>query len=330
MLLTVKENMFPEKLHEIYFKFFSNPEINQKILQKYPLNNQQHNICKRLNVSIHLWSFYLLKKESLCDSLILNREHFFFQKFMYLHDFSFLVYDYVPFRDMTLTEEEKFFIFYHEIISYHQQYSFCFHNTFPSLQNLCFHTLLKLKPKKQSFKSWLPFLPKYLLSQFQDEMELQQCRVPMPHYMPEQSRFKLYNASFTLKNLFSEIDTIPFSKEFVFWFQTEPTVRQQFQTDEPIKIVLFHFKRLRPYPKVAYKFCLRCMKRIWDQYAQKIGLERCYHAYDSSFKNQMKKLKSRRNWCAKCKRIPLFQVLSPEKYMKEYSNGANSKVEIFL
>lgn len=325
--------MYPESLHEIYFKFSSKPDINKKILQNYPPNNQQQLICKRLNVPFNLWSFYLFKKESIYSSLVLNREKIisiFTQNVLYIHNMRFINYKYSQFQDMDLTEEEKFFIFYHVCIYDFYEDGFCFKDTFPSLQNLCFHTILKSKPINRSFKIWLPYFPKLLFSQLQDELEVQCFNVPMPKYRANQTKFKLYDEFFMLENLFSEVDTKPFTKEFVVWFQKEPNVYQQFQPNGPIKIVFFNFKRLEPAFSTTYKFCVRCMKRCWEKYAPKIGLARYYFLIDTSYSDQMKKLKNPRYWCARCKRTPLFQVLNPEKYLKQYGNESTSKVEIFL
>lgn len=327
--------MYPESLYEVYFKFSSNPEINEKILQNYPPNNQQQLICKRLKVPFNLWSFYLFKKESIYSSLVLNRRILRrpFRRndqIQYIHDMSFKYYNYPQFQDMNLTEEEKFFIFFHGCIHDFYEGSFCFKNTFPSLQNLCSHRILESKCCNRSIKMWLPYLPKLLLSQLQDEMEVECFNVPMPKYHANQTKFKLYDEIFMLENLFSEVDTKAFPKEFVVWFQNEPNVYQQFQLNGPIKIVFYNFKRLETAFSTTYKFCVRCMKRCWETYVPKIGLERYYYLYDASYSDQMKKLKNPRNWCARCKRIPLFQVLNPEKFLKQYGSEFTSKVEIFL
>lgn len=340
--------MYSEPVDNIYFKFSANLKISQNILQKYPPNDQQQRICKRLNVPFHLWSFYLFKKMAIYNSLIYGSKS---QLRRPISDYRYLLHYYLLFQDMNLTYEEMFFIFYNESIYFYQQSCFCFNNNFHSLQNLCFHALLNSKRSMTSFKNWIPFLHTFfinkiirttlkewipflsepLVSQLQDEMETQHFCVSMPKYCLEETQFQLYDPYYnTLKTLFSEIDTIPFSKNFVVWFQKEPNVYQQFKSNYPIKIVFFYFQRFRPCPSITFKFCLRCMKQWHNTYGFKFGLKRCYHVFDASYNDQMKKLKKPSSWCLKCKRIPLFQILSPEKYMKEYGKNLILKFDIFL
>lgn len=348
--------MHSEPVNDIYFKFSSNLKLNQKILQKYPLNDQQQRICKKLNVPFHIWSFFLFKESAIYNSLIYgSKGQFYNRNFMY-SDYRYLIHDYSQFENINLTEIEMFFIFYNEFIYfYHQRcFCFCFNNTFPSLQNLCSHALFNSKALKKGFKKWIPFLhkhfinkrirtrlkewtpflPKPLLSQLQDEMEVRHFCVSMPKYCPEETTFQMCIAYYSLNNLFSKIDPLPFSKEFVVWFQKEPNVYHQFQSNSPFKIVFFYFERFRPFRSITYKFCLRCMKQWQDKYrftyGFRFGLKRCFYLYDVSYTDQMKKMKNPGNWCAKCKRIPLFQILSLEKYMIEYDKGPTLKVDIFL
>lgn len=330
--------MYPELLHEVYFKFSSNVEINKIILHKYPPNTQQQLICKRLNVPSALWSFYLFRKESIYDSLVLGRYLRYVYRngiqygIRYFADESFMTYNYSQYQDMILTEDEKFFIYYHSDILYYQQNCFCFNDAVPSLQDLCSYKILESKSKNKSYKVWLTLLPKCLSSRLQDEMEMElwRCRVKMPKYNPKETKFQLYNTCYKLKNLFSKIDAGPFPKNFVVWFQKDPVICQRFQPDCPIRIIFFNFKRIRPVPSTTFKFCLRCMKRCWDYYAEKIGLKRCYYSNDDSYSDQIKSMQNPCNWCTKCKRIPLFQVLSPEEYGEKYGGGQLSKVEYFL
>lgn len=343
--------MHSEPVNTIYFKFSSNLKLVQKILQKYPPNDQQQRICKRLNVPFHLWSFYLFKEVSIYDRFDFN---IYYKRRVYYFDDRPLLHDYSQFENMNLTRREKFFIFYNKYIYSYQQCCFCFDNSFPSLQNLCFRALFNSKSLNTIFENWIPFLhrhfmhkrikrhlkkwnlflPKPLFSQLQDEIEVRHFGVSMPKYHPKKTQFQIHNAFYSLGNLFSKIDTIPFSKEFVIWFQKEPNVYQQFQSNSPFKIVFFYFTPFRDFSFITYKLCLRCMKQWQDKHRFRIGFEfglkRCYYVYNASYMDQMKQMKKPSQWCAKCKRIPLFQILSPEKYMTEYGKGPTLKVDIFL
>lgn len=319
---------------KIYYKFSTNREINNRILQACPPDYQQKLICKRLGVPTSLWSFYVFKNEIIYDSLVPRRSFLdisrrgHFRVIWFFDEESIENHAFSEYRDMKLLPEEKFFIFYHRDIDRYRRDCFCFVDTFPSLQTLCLRRIADSSDPIDS--AWLPFLPKVLISRIENEKMLQHC-MKMPKYNPTFMNALFFDTRYSLNELFSEIDTYIFSKEFVVWFQKDPIVSERFRVDCPIRTIYFHFKRIRSHCSTIYKFCLRCMQRCWDlRYKKKPALKRLYYLHDVSFSDQLKKIRNRCHWCAGCKRVPLFQILSPEEYVKEYGDGWPSKEEIFL
>lgn len=322
----------------IYFKFATNRELNDRILQEYPPNDQQRRICKRLGVPASLWSFYLFKKEIIYESLVI-RTYFIemirpgeYRSRLYFNEELIENHDYSEYGDMNLTPEEKFFIYYLRDIARYRRDCFCFQDSFPSFYTLCLRRIIDPKGycnRGAIERAWFPVLPKVLVSRIKIERELRKRRVSMPKYDPKRAHF--FDTCYQLTDLFSELDARNFTKEFVIWFQNDPTVCERFRPDSPIRTVFFHFERIQNFSDTRYNFCLRCMKRCWElHYEKKLVLNRHYYLHDAAFSDQLNKVRNPRHWCSYCKRVPLFQILSPEEYVKQYGEGSTSKDEIFL
>lgn len=313
-------------MYGIYYKFTTNREINNRVLRDCPPNDQQRRICDRMAVPASLWSFYLFKKEIIYESLVTRR--FFpghFRERWFFDEESIENYDYSGYRDMNLTPEEKFFIFYRRDIDRYRRDCFCFDDSLPSLQTLCLRRISDLEDPIDGLSS----LPKMLISRIEIERELWKRSVSMPKYDP--TRMKTLFFDVPLNDLFSEFDTRNFPKEFVIWFQNDPIVHERFRPDCPVRFIYCHFERMRSFSSIKYNFCLRCMKRCWDlQYGKKLALKRRYYLHDVSFTDQLNKIRLPCHWCARCKRVPLFKILSSEEYVKQHGDGWTSEEEIFL
>lgn len=290
-----------------YYKFELDPETAKLFIEKYPLNEQQRCICDRLRVPYLLWSFYIFKKKSI---------RYIWQRVKYTNRYGYfyikdcnLVQKTTFYDDMKLTYDEKFFIFHHLDIDEYRRNSFCFYHPITTLQNLCFRRI-STEWSRWYINSLSMYLPKKIFQ------KLQAVRIPMPEHDREGMRALFYEACFPLKDLFSEIDTWIYSKEFVVWFQNDALIHERFRDEFPIKIIHFHFYKSRK----RYFVCMEWMKKFLENTKKITAFQRCYYDLDCVTPFVKKNIQSRSNWCGRCKQVPLFHVVSLEDFEKQYPN----------
>lgn len=286
----------------LYYKFELDSETTKLFIEKYPLNEQQRCICDRLRVPYLLWSFYIFKKKSI--RYIWRRTKYVNRYgFIYITEYE-LVQKMTFYDDMKLTYDEKFFIFHHLDIDEYRRTSFCFYRPITTIQNLCFRRI------STEWSRWYikSLSPKKIFQRLESEA------VRMPEYDRGGMRALFYEACFPLKDLFSEIDSWIYSKEFVVWFQNEALIHERFRDEFPIKIIHFHFNKSRK----RYFVCMKCMKTILENTKKITTFQRSYYDLDRILPFVKKDIQSRSNWCGRCKQIPLFHVVSLEDYEKQY------------
>lgn len=280
-------------------------------IEKYLPDEKQKCICDILRVPYSLWSFYIFKKKSIrtvwSEIEHVQEErgtHYFIRDCKLVESLRF----YKNRRAMNLSFDEKFFVSHHRDIDRYRLDSFCVHRSPLSLQNWCLDRI--------GYRSCLP-------KRFSQPAEK---RVAMPEYDREGMRTSFYDACHPLEAFFSEIDTWIYSKEFVVWFQNDEIDR----FGAEFKIVHFHFNKLRK----RYFVCIRCMKRILEETAKTNAYRRCYYDHEYLPRFVKRNVQNRSNWCGRCKRVPLFHVVSHRDYEKLYPrrwcSGGMIKVELFI
>lgn len=201
----------------------------------------------------------------------------------------------------------------------------------PKLQNLCMDIIIMKTDEDPRIKTGTPFLPEPILSRLEYERRSQFFE-PMPKYDQKRMRAQFSGTCYPLNKFFSEKDERIFLKDFVDWFRNDASVFKRFRHDCPVKIVFFHFKRLCEC-KAQFPRCMECMKRYIYQYGKGCGFER-HHCLYNDYPFSLYELQYVCNWCRICKRVPLFQILSPNEFEKQYGNNNRNrwviKTEEFL
>lgn len=307
-------NMDSALQEDFFCKFSLNSKVAENMFKKFPPNKQQQYICDRLHVPYVLWSFFVCKKESLQFFLV---------------GISFAILDsvqncrYFDSFDMDLTDDEKYFILFHESVDRIRQECFCIQDSISNLQNQCLKTIIQttnLHVNRRIKENFAYRLPQILLEQ----LLLRKGCVSMPKWEPINMRAKFVDTSEgeILKKFFKKKDTA-LPKEFVVWFQND-NIHPMLCNSSLILIIMW-FKNDSGY----FNICMKCMKWCLEDSIIKSPFKREYFKY--YLINNLHIVQDPKNWCERCKQVPMFQILTVRDCEEQYnSNNYPIKIEMFL
>lgn len=316
----------------LVFQHGLDPKTIELLIEKYFPNEQQRCICERLCVTYLLWSFYIFKKNSIRNiwkKIGKKIEYMEYQNGQVIRIRHSQIIDRVTFHDdIKLTYDEKFFIFHHQDIEEYRRFSFCIYHSPLTLQNLCFSQIKQSTERnRDAIMALKLYLPNRLLQKLGSEPETN----VMPKYNRENMRVLFNERWYSLNALFSEIDFWIYSKEFVVWFQNDELIYERFKDNFPVKIIHFHFNKLK---RKRYFLCMTCMKKITENGKTMSVFQRCYYDHDNLPHFVKKDIQNHWNWCGFCKRVPLFHIITLEDYAKQYPkrhySGRRIKVDYFI
>lgn len=317
----------------IHYEFYRICNMDSKtaemIVRQFPPSETQTELCNTLEISPLLWSIFESRKETIMRIAIAAENT---NKKKYYNLFKNQIRE----RHINTTENE-FVLCLDEMIRLQQKhyYVICYPS---SLQDACISKIFQsLRNKDRS--EIQAFLPKWILSRLEDVESLSQdFREPLyddfflshlPLFEASEESQALsqndsppkYNSSELIQfcdgkfsyeyKFFSQIDASTFSKDYVEWFSQK--ARPILFSSKLLKVVYLYVRN-----GFRYHLCLKCMKRrLAVLYGEKYGMfERCFYNTGEGpfYLNEY-----RNHWCAECKSVPLFQLLTPKDYNMLYN-----------
>lgn len=309
----------------IFYRFNKTSEMALKLIQRYPPNKQQRQICNRLHVPHLLWSFF--KAEILrhsCVDLV--------YKLFPLEICIIKIPNTSDFGDMTLNVYEQQFISHHEILEKFRQNCICVSSFPSSLLELCMRIIVKrtnllgLEEGK-----WGSLLPETLYRQllfYKQKMVRRKDYFKIKKRPERKTEIVQYFDIHSIISLFKERNGT-FSKDFIDWFQNDFMISfKNFKDSHRLILIKFEGQNLFGYISYSWE-CLECMRdklrgrRIINYFA------RTYEFVDITLFDSMRE--RRKYWCHGCKQVPLFQILSVQDINEQYGAQTNEiKKELFI